>query len=177
MNREKTTQIMFETFSVPAFYLVDAPSMALRQRNENNGLVVDIGDSDCQIVPVIDGVPLLRAAQKFGTSGRDITEYFMKLISENEQHGVKLVTTAERDNIAQRLKVTVAFFLLHDLYENRSLQPFCQERTAYVARDFHNELDLMRFGASPARVEVPIDDNTTKTIYLDFERFQCMEAV
>eukprot|EP01084_Bolivina_argentea_P095887 172385_1 len=44
-NREKTTQIMFETFNTPAFYLAVQPVLALYASGRSTGVVLDSGSS------------------------------------------------------------------------------------------------------------------------------------
>lgn len=54
-HREKATQIMFETFSVPAFFLATAPLLTARACARSTALVVDVGEGDAQIVPIVEG--------------------------------------------------------------------------------------------------------------------------
>lgn len=42
-NREKMCQIMFETFSVPAFYSAMAPILAVYASGRNTAMCIDIG--------------------------------------------------------------------------------------------------------------------------------------
>jgi actin len=43
-NREKMTQIMFETFNVPALYICTSSTLALYASGRTTGIVVEIGD-------------------------------------------------------------------------------------------------------------------------------------
>ena len=53
--REKTTEIFFEKFKVPGFYLEKAPLLSLFTAGLKSGLVIDSGHSQTSIVPIQDG--------------------------------------------------------------------------------------------------------------------------
>jgi actin-related protein len=58
-NREKATQIMFETFNTPALYVGGCAELALLAATgqpAGTGLVVDLGEDTSQAVPVVNGV-------------------------------------------------------------------------------------------------------------------------
>ncbi|ETO04571.1 actin [Reticulomyxa filosa] len=93
-NREKATQIMFETFNVPAFYLAPQALLTLFSTGRPTGLAVETGDGVTTIVPVNDGTCLLRASSKIDIGGRDLTESLVRLL---EKKGHSLTTSAERD--------------------------------------------------------------------------------
>jgi actin-related protein len=49
--REKTTQIMFETFNTPALYLANKATLAFNASGRTTGMVVDLGDTVTHAVP------------------------------------------------------------------------------------------------------------------------------
>ena len=55
VNREKTTQIMFETFNVPAIYLKMQAVLSLFASGLTTGLVLDAGYSASHVVPIYEG--------------------------------------------------------------------------------------------------------------------------
>ena len=62
-NREKTLEVCFETFNVPAFYMAKQPVLASYAIGKHTALVVDLGAQMASVVPVSEGLVL-----KKGTS-------------------------------------------------------------------------------------------------------------
>ncbi|KAI6660415.1 actin [Oopsacas minuta] len=73
-TREKLTQIMFETFSVPAFYIGDSSVLSLIATGKTNGVVVNSGYGNTYIVPVYECVSCPDAALSTDLAGQYLTE-------------------------------------------------------------------------------------------------------
>jgi actin, other eukaryote len=61
LNREKMTQIMFESFQVKGFYSAFQSVLACYANGKTGGLLIDIGDGKCSTVPIYEGCPIVAA--------------------------------------------------------------------------------------------------------------------
>lgn len=148
INREKMTQIMFDTFNVPGLYIAIQAVLSLYSAGKFTGIVCDSGDGVTHLVPIFDGYALPHSIMRINLAGRDLTDYFVKILSER---GLHLTTSAERE-------------IIKDL----------KEKTCYVALDFDEELNQSRQGTSK---EVNYDMPDGSVITVGSERFRCPEVL
>ncbi|KAE8326505.1 actin-1 [Aspergillus sergii] len=79
-NREKTTQIMFETFQVPAYFIGIDAVLALYASGYTTGLSVDCGHGSTNFVPVYEGNALPHSILQLDVGGDEITRYLMNTL-------------------------------------------------------------------------------------------------
>ncbi|CAD5126846.1 DgyrCDS14876 [Dimorphilus gyrociliatus] len=91
--REKMTQIMFETFNVPYFYVSVPAVLALYAEGRTTGVVLSSGDSLTHAVPVYDGHIVPNATIHLDIAGKDLTDYLIKILGDK---GYNLTSSDDR---------------------------------------------------------------------------------
>jgi actin-related protein len=116
-NREKMTQIVFETFDAPALYLGIQQCLALQASGRTTGLVVDFGVEVTDIVPVYKGFSLQNGIIDLNYAGDSITEQLCIFLV---RRGYQLSTDAAQE-VVRRFKENLCYVALD--YEQEFLTP------------------------------------------------------
>ena len=146
-NREKMTQIMFETFLVPSLMLKPCPVLSLYTVGRTDGCVLESGDGITHIVPIHESSILSHAVLRLDLAGRDSTEYLKNLCNER---GYSFTTGADRE-------------IVRDM----------KEKLSYVALQYERELETALTTQSQKSYELP----DGSIVSLGNERFKCAEIL
>ncbi|KAH3756072.1 actin, cytoplasmic 2 [Pelomyxa schiedti] len=148
-DREKMTQIMFETFNTPGMFVANPAVLSLYGSERTSGIVVDSGYGLTHAVPVYEGYALPNTIRRLNFAGRDLTDHMMTILTER---GYSLMTTkTEREAVCA-----------------------IKERLAYVAFDFEAE---MKTAAETSSLEKSYRLPDGSNVTIGSERFRCAEVL
>ena len=147
-NREKITQIMFETFNTPAMYIANQAVLSLYASGYTSGIVFDSGEGVSYTVPIYEGHSLTSTVNRLDFAGHDLTDYLQTILTDC---GYSFSTTAKCESIRN-----------------------IKEKLCYVALDFEQEMSTAAYSSSmEKRYECP----DGQVITISDERFRCPEAL
>lgn len=151
-NREKIMEYMFEKFGFSNFYIALQAVLALYSSGRTTGVVMDSGAGVSHAVPVYEGVGLPHAIGRLEIAGREITDYFQKIIAE--RCGFNFTTSAELE-------------IVRDM----------KEKYAYVAQDFEDEAEAADTEEGEAAIQKKYVLPDGNEVIIDDERFKCTEPL
>jgi actin beta/gamma 1 len=126
------TQIMFETFAVPAMHVAMQAVLALYASGRGTGIVLESGAGVTHVVPVFEGYALPHAIHRLDLAGRDLTDHLARLLAESRSAAITTTTTAER-KIVRDIKEKLCYVALD--FEQDMMRPNVSTTTPYQLPD------------------------------------------
>lgn len=121
-NREKLTQLAFESFAAANMYVALQPTLASYATNRVTSIVFQSGGGVSYTVPIYVGYALPHAIIRLDLAGRDLDQYLQQLLQERGY--------SVDEDTAREIK----------------------EKLCYVAHDFEAEMQKAKSGACDASV-------------------------
>lgn len=148
-NREKTTEMMFESFHVPFLYIGIQAVLALYASGRTTGLVIDSGEGVTHAVPTYEGFAVPHAIPRIPLAGADLNLYFQELL---KKIGYSFTTPDDMDAVA-----------------------WLKEKVCQVAIDYEASIKEASETKALERKEVLPDGNTV--VIVNHERCQVPEVL
>ncbi|XP_004759684.1 actin-85C-like isoform X1 [Mustela putorius furo] len=146
-SKEKMSQILFETFNVPALHLANQGVLSLYASGQTSGTTIESGEGMTYFVPIIDGCPLHQSTIQMDIAGQDLTLYLLQLLTDS---GHSLVSRGDWEYIRD-----------------------IKEKCCYVASDFKKEKMKASSPSYARKFQLPDGQEIT----LGPEKFLCPEGL
>eukprot|EP01083_Nonionella_stella_P314194 1130931_1 len=171
INSEKMTQVVFETFNVPAYFTHPGAVLSLYASGRTTGVVVKSGHSVTCIVPIHEGYPLRDKFKTMNIAGNYITDYMEYLLAKKGH------SLSEKKKICQ---YSLSEYLVPiSISEKRMICRDIKEKLSFVAMDYDHELKKATESVADIALnyELPLILPDGKVLSIDTERFQCIEPL
>ncbi|KAK1386004.1 hypothetical protein POM88_023739 [Heracleum sosnowskyi] len=129
-NKEKMTQIMFETFNVLAMYVAIQAVLSLYANGRTTGIVLDSGYGVSHTGPIYEGYALSHAILRLDLVGCYLTNSLVKILTER---GYMFTTTAKRE-IVREMKEKLAYVALDYEQKLETSKSMCNKSGAHLDR-------------------------------------------
>eukprot|EP01084_Bolivina_argentea_P311503 539210_1 len=142
------TQIMFETFNVPSYYVCIGALLTLYASDRTTGVVIESGSDVTHIVPCYDGYCLNDTVCRVDIGGRDVSDYLSTMLKQKGYDFAKIVT--DENALIENIKKIQSF----------------------VAMDYFKQMEL-----ETANIETKYELPDGQVINIGTEKFQCAEIL
>lgn len=147
--REKCSEIYFENFNVPSFYIGCQAVLALFALGNTKGIVFDSGEGCTHVVPIYEGYALPHATASLDIAGKDLTDHMMNLLIKNGQ----------------------TFSRHYDINVIKNIK----EKKTYIALDYESEVQEFNESGNAKDVIYELPDGSN--INIGVQQIQCPEAL
>lgn len=147
-NRERLTELMFETFKVPAMYVAIQGLLAVYSSGRICGIAVDCGEH-MTVMAVDDGYIPQHAITRVNFGGRDLTAHLQALLTERGHHEFS--------------STTAGFETVRDV----------KEKLCYVGMEYESEVMSAQCSSLEKSYELP----DGQVITIRDQRFRCAEVL
>ncbi|PAV59628.1 hypothetical protein WR25_08212 [Diploscapter pachys] len=98
-KRERLTEIMFEKYQVPAYFLVKNAVLTAFANGRTNGLIIDSGATQTSAVPVYDGYAVTHAVVRTPIGGDLICDQLENMLNEQNIELVPTYKIASKEEV------------------------------------------------------------------------------
>jgi len=150
--RERTAEVWFELFNIPALFLGVGSVLSLYALGWTTGMVLDIGEGVTNCVPIYNGFAVRQGLGQLAVAGNELTEYLMRLLH-----------TERGRSFHEPICGIPGYDITKDI----------KEKLCYVCLDPEEEATIARKKELDRTYKLPNGD----TITLGGERFGCTESL
>ena len=127
-NREKLTEILFETFNVKRLHIANSSMVGLFSYGKTSGLIVNSGEMSTEIVPIYEGYIISDCINKFPIGGNILTKKFV----EKYKNDFDLYNVCNQFYMGQKIKEKYSEILpSHKDFQRTYLQDLQQQLFLY----------------------------------------------
>jgi actin-related protein len=132
-NREKMSQIMFETFNTHALFIAVQAVLALFSYSDVTGIVLDSGEGVTNVVPIYQGHVIPYGIQRLELGGRDLDNFLLQMLTEQ---GHPFDAPTQRD-VVRNIKESLSYVALDFDQELDSINAYAAVEKTYTLPDGH----------------------------------------
>ncbi len=118
-TREYIARVFFQTYNVPAIFMVPSSVLAMFSVGLTNGFVIDSGEGITYLAPVFNGEPFFPAVTKLPLAGMDVAENLKGLLL---RRGHSLQYSAQKE-IARDIKEKNCYIAIDPIAEKAKTNP------------------------------------------------------